>query len=1250
MFLSVCRQLRRPIWCAFAAAAVSILAADHSRAAEPRSADDIAKPSQANQPELHRLKNDDLLKQAGEIYEKAADDYRAAARALAAAEVLFEEATKELAARVETKTPATVQLDSERNAPTADDKAQAAVEESKAKQAAAGEMVAFVQARQELLNRVSTRLDDCQSAADSFLHALTELKPFMIEIGLRVNDGSLPADKIPLDLTPNTLEKKRKDVAADQVKRTQKAAEAPKIKAAVAEQLDEAKTRVLAADGEVTQAARALAQEQRRMEMEKAYARRSPAGMMVDLTRLVEEGDGLRGSHELALARFYTASAEVEKLRKTLDALKQPEVIIPQITRAEDVEVAAKSIQELINFYSAQVQAVEGLQTALTALTKVGEEFEADAAVSHDHLFKMNVIAELLRKAGVSEDKFPDGGQPKRLAPVVDRVTKIGVEVHTAIEQAKTEFAVLGTQLAEAQHARDDATKQLSNLKDSQAVTTAALTWEEQFKGMSADQLVENFTTIRQDLAEKLRKLASEEAVYKDFAATVTDARAKLDELKDLLLRRAEEQKHADRTRIASELREEAGLDRTDDDASAAPTEPEGDKKSEHETVTEPDKRSEFEKITDSLAEFQHILAARIRVLDEREDKTKSLLAALDALDTNAAAYNGSLAEARELALQLNAAAVELKKRVGKGELSRDRIPDGVIDAIRVELRTKLDADTAVVLAALGLVAEEKEQLRRPDSDFEALKGAARELLHLVGQRLDVIVTLKKLTTEYQREKGARSPSEVKRLDQIAADRRAADATVSERLLGIDPSHKAKNLEELLEAYYQELIEIEEKDENLKKQRDKVDQLIEFTRSESEAVARALPLLDKHAARLQAAQEEDLVLARARLNPDRADELLQAFHAKTGRLLPKPVPALNVEKAEQVNEIAGVLFQRLVQQEAAERWREILAARLAPAGIKAEAGTYQDVLAGVNATTGANARRIAALTGVEPPEPGAAPAASDARRPVGGEIGNTRRELRGARIQGVRSIGIKIAAIIIVALVLPHLVLWPLRKALGGDTGLVLSALTTFLKTGVWMIAFAFVLSVLGFDVTAIVAGFGIGGLAIGLAAQPMIADVIAAVVIFAERKFKIGEVIKLGRNEPAKVVGLAWRSTQLQNTVGLVIHIPNRQVTEEPVQNLTKEGKIFDVLDVTVTTQREVSNVLAVIRQALEECKHVTADHGVAVKEFTQKGETKVVKYQFWWFVEEYEGRDKTRDEVFARISRSLGEENLKETEVTLA
>jgi small-conductance mechanosensitive channel len=1239
-------------------ATACVLTAGQGRPADPPAPADKAKLAETNKVELHRLKNDDVLKQAVGIHDKAAQDYRVAARALATSEILLKEAATQAEAPAGTEATAPP-LGSAGKEPTAEEKARAASDAAKAKLEAARRQLKRVQSRKELLDRVSAGMDAGRSAAVAFLNALDDLKPYTIEIGLRVKDGSLPADKVPSELSADALEKNRKGLADEQLKGQQKADDAPKAQAAVARQLEQANKAVLAAEAEVAQAGRALVQEQKRLQMEKAYARTSPDGMLADLARLLEEGDGLKGTYELALSRFNAQAAVVARLRKALDTRKQPEGQITQITRAEDVEVAARSIQELTDFYAARVKAIEDLSAGLTVLAAQGGEFEADAAVSSEHLFKMNVVSGLLVKAGVTEDKFPNGAQPKRLADAADRQARSAAEVQAAAEKARGEVGELAKLLAEARQAGDATAKQLANLKQTREVTTAVLKWEEQLKGMTAAQVAETFARIRQDLAAKGERLLADQAEYKKAAAGVIEARAKLDGLKDPFLRQAEEQGHSERLKIAGELRKEAGLDHAVPDAPGAPpADPKKgatDKSAEPEKKPEADRRTELEKAADVLAGFQQLLAARVRVLDEREEKTRDLLAALDDLEKKAGDYSTALAEARRHALELTASATDLKKRVGKGELPGDKIPDGVTDALRVERRAQLDADATGVLTALAQVEQERERLCRPDADADALKTVTKDLLTLVGRRLDLLADLKKLTHDYQRDKKDRPSSELKRLDQLAADRQLSDATTADRLLGIDGSQSSRALEELLGAYYRELVEIEEKDDNLKKQKDSIDQLIELTRKGSAAVTDVLPLLEKQVVRLQAAREEELVLARARLKPDQAEEFLKAYQTRSGRLLPKPVPVGDKEKAETVAEMADVLFERMVQLEAARRLQEVLAARLAPAGIKAEAGAYQDELARVNTTAGANARRVAALIGTEPPPPGQAVAAeADKARVVGGEIGKTRQELTRVRTEGVKAIGIKIVAILLVALLLPRALLWVIRRAVGvgkngQDAGLVLSTLRTFLRAGVWVTALALVLKVLGFDVTAIVAGLGIGGLAIGLAAQPMIADVIAALVILAEGKFKIGDVIKIGSDGPAKVIGLSWRSTQVRNADGLVVNIPNRKVTEQAVQNLTRAGETYDTLEVTVTTQREVSLVVAVIRQALEECKYLTADHGISIREFTHKGETKVVKYRFWWFVKDYEARNKTRDEVFSRISASLVAEDLKGTEVTL-
>src|SRR5262249_33940390 len=285
-----------------------------------------------------------------------------------------------------------------------------------------------------------------------------------------------------------------------------------------------------------------------------------------------------------------------------------------------------------------------------------------------------------------------------------------------------------------------------------------------------------------------------------------------------------------EREKLVGELRKEARLERPAPEAPPAPAttkkvepekKPAPEKKEEPQKKAEPDRRTELEKRTESLTGFQQLLAARVRVLDERDDRPRDLRRALNDLQKKASAHNTTLAEVRQLALQLGAAASDLKKRVGMGELPGDRVPNGVTEALRVELRTRLDADAAGALATLTQVAPESEQLRRRDPEGDALKAVIKELFAVVGERLDLLADVKKLTAEYRREKKDRPASEVKRLDQVAADRQSADGSNLDLVLGIGSSKTAKTLEELLEAYYQELAEIEDKEENPRTQKEK---------------------------------------------------------------------------------------------------------------------------------------------------------------------------------------------------------------------------------------------------------------------------------------------------------------------------------------------------------------------------------------------------------------------------------------------
>ena len=67
-----------------------------------------------------------------------------------------------------------------------------------------------MQTRKGLLDRLSAAVDAGQSAGVAFLNALDDLKPYAVEIGLRLKDGTLANTKVPPELSTEALEKRRK--------------------------------------------------------------------------------------------------------------------------------------------------------------------------------------------------------------------------------------------------------------------------------------------------------------------------------------------------------------------------------------------------------------------------------------------------------------------------------------------------------------------------------------------------------------------------------------------------------------------------------------------------------------------------------------------------------------------------------------------------------------------------------------------------------------------------------------------------------------------------------------------------------------------------------------------------------------------------------------------------------------------------------------------------------------------------------
>ena len=121
----------------------------------------------------------------------------------------------------------------------------------------------------------------------------------------------------------------------------------------------------------------------------------------------------------------------------------------------------------------------------------------------------------------------------------------------------------------------------------------------------------------------------------------------------------------------------------------------------------------------------------------------------------------------------------------------------------------------------------------------------------------------------------------------------------------------------------------------------------------------------------------------------------------------------------------------------------------------------------------------------------------------------------------------------------------------------------------------------LGYNVSTILQGLGLGGLAFALAAQDTIANLFGSVVVAIDQPFKLGETVKIGSNTGA-VEDIGLRSTKIRLVDKSLVIIPNRTVANEAIVNLSRftSRRVEQVLMLTYdTTPEQMEAIVADLR-----------------------------------------------------------------------
>ena len=130
------------------------------------------------------------------------------------------------------------------------------------------------------------------------------------------------------------------------------------------------------------------------------------------------------------------------------------------------------------------------------------------------------------------------------------------------------------------------------------------------------------------------------------------------------------------------------------------------------------------------------------------------------------------------------------------------------------------------------------------------------------------------------------------------------------------------------------------------------------------------------------------------------------------------------------------------------------------------------------------------------------------------------------------------------------------------------------------------ILAIIGIDLGPLLTSAGIIGLALSLASQSLLKDIINGFMILMEDHYGIGDVVVIG-DMSGFVETMNLRITQLRNEEGRLITIPNGQITV--VQNLSKEWSRVD-LKIPVALDDDIDHALTLIKQVADNMSHDAA------------------------------------------------------------
>lgn len=164
--------------------------------------------------------------------------------------------------------------------------------------------------------------------------------------------------------------------------------------------------------------------------------------------------------------------------------------------------------------------------------------------------------------------------------------------------------------------------------------------------------------------------------------------------------------------------------------------------------------------------------------------------------------------------------------------------------------------------------------------------------------------------------------------------------------------------------------------------------------------------------------------------------------------------------------------------------------------------------------------------------------------------------------------GVTLLAFYIIYKILKNLLGRVLTRFELGKT--VSSFLEMGLKYTLMVFAVVTALGQIGYDITSLIAGLGIAGIAIGFAAKDTLSNIVAGIFIFWDRPFYIGDLVEI-EDEYGSVQEITLRTTRIVTPDGRMVSIPNQNIAANKIISYTMFPHLRLDIDVTIGVEEPI-------------------------------------------------------------------------------